>query len=77
MRDRYSGKSRGFGFVTFMASQDAQHVASMDHVVDGRRYVHSPRPTVQPCARRRGGSAWQHPKQRPASCCCSFAGLWS
>ena len=42
MRDRYSGKSRGFGFVTFMASQDAQHVASMDHVVDGRRYVHGP-----------------------------------
>ena len=37
MRDRYSGKSRGFGFVTFQLAADAQHVASLDHIVDGRR----------------------------------------
>ena len=37
MRDRYSGKSRGFGFVTFQTIADAQRVASLDHIVDGRR----------------------------------------
>lgn len=37
MRDRYSGKSRGFGFVTFFNAEDAQRVASAEHVVDGRR----------------------------------------
>ena len=37
MRDRYSGKSRGFGFVTFQTAADAQRVAALDHIVDGRR----------------------------------------
>ena len=37
MRDRYSGKSRGFGFVTFYTVGDAQRVAGAEHVVDGRR----------------------------------------
>ena len=37
MRDRYSGKSRGFGFVTFYNANDAQRVAGAEHVVDGRR----------------------------------------
>lgn len=37
MRDRYSGKSRGFGFVTFFNANDAQRVAAAEHVVDGRR----------------------------------------
>ena len=37
MRDRFSGKSRGFGFVTFYNATDAQRVAAAEHVVDGRR----------------------------------------
>ncbi|KAL3130811.1 hypothetical protein ABBQ38_000147 [Trebouxia sp. C0009 RCD-2024] len=37
MKDRSTGKSRGFGFVTFLHHSDAQHVAVTDHQVDGRR----------------------------------------
>lgn len=37
MRDRYSGKSRGFGFVTFVYAADAASVVLGDHHVDGRR----------------------------------------
>ena len=37
MKDRYTGKSRGFGFVTFVFSADAMGVAAMEHHVDGRR----------------------------------------
>lgn len=37
MKDRSTGKSRGFGFVTFLHYSDAQHVAVTDHQVDGRR----------------------------------------
>jgi hypothetical protein len=37
MKDRYTGKSRGFGFVTFVFSADAVGVAAMEHHVDGRR----------------------------------------
>ena len=37
MKDRTTGKSRGFGFVTFLHPSDAQHVAITDHQVDGRR----------------------------------------
>ena len=37
LKDRATGKSRGFGFVTFLHHNDAQHVALTDHQVDGRR----------------------------------------
>ena len=37
MRDRATGKSRGFGFVTYLHATDAQQVAMTDHQVDGRR----------------------------------------
>lgn len=37
MKDRSTGKSRGFGFVTFLHHSDAQQVAVSDHQVDGRR----------------------------------------
>lgn len=37
MKDRSTGKSRGFGFVTFLHHMDAQHVATTEHQVDGRR----------------------------------------
>lgn len=37
MRDRTSGKSRGFGFVTYLHEADAQQVSTTDHQVDGRR----------------------------------------
>ena len=37
MKDRSTGKSRGFGFVTFLHHSDAQQVAVTDHQVDGRR----------------------------------------
>ena len=37
MKDRLTGKSRGFGFVTFLHHNDAQQVAVTDHQVDGRR----------------------------------------
>ena len=37
MKDRSTGKSRGFGFVTFLHHSDAKQVAVTDHQVDGRR----------------------------------------
>lgn len=37
MRDRATGKSRGFGFVTYLHEADAQQVAMTGHQVDGRR----------------------------------------
>lgn len=37
MKDRASGKSRGFGFVTYWSAADAQRVLEGNHVVDGRR----------------------------------------
>lgn len=37
MRDRATGKSRGFGFVTYLHEADAQQVAMTAHQVDGRR----------------------------------------
>lgn len=37
MRDRYSGKSRGFGFVTFYSADNAQRIATAEHNIDGRR----------------------------------------
>ncbi len=37
MRDHATGKSRGFGFVTFKTSNDAARVAGGEYIVDGRR----------------------------------------
>lgn len=37
MKDRSTGKSRGFGFVTFQLASDAAHAGNKEHVVDGRR----------------------------------------
>jgi len=37
MKDRTTGKSRGFGFVTFQRSSDAAHAGNKEHMVDGRR----------------------------------------
>lgn len=37
MKDRSTGKSRGFGFVTYLHPGDAQRVSLADHQVNGRR----------------------------------------
>jgi RNA recognition motif-containing protein len=37
MKDRFTGKSRGFGFVTFVDPAAAQRALTLDHSVDGRR----------------------------------------
>ena len=37
MKDRYTGKSRGFGFVTFTEAVSAQRALSIEHSIDGRR----------------------------------------
>ncbi|KAG2489014.1 hypothetical protein HYH03_012452 [Edaphochlamys debaryana] len=37
MKDRYTGKSRGFGFVTFMDASSASHALTIEHTIDGRR----------------------------------------
>jgi len=37
MRERYTGKSRGFGFVTFATTAEAQGATTAEHVIDGRR----------------------------------------
>lgn len=37
MKDRLSGKSRGFGFVTFVDPAAAAHALQMEHTIDGRR----------------------------------------
>ncbi len=37
MKDRSTGKSRGFGFVTFFRAAAAACAANQEHVVDGRR----------------------------------------
>lgn len=37
MKDRTTGKSRGFGFVTFQRASDAAHAGNKEHMVDGRR----------------------------------------
>lgn len=37
MKDRLSGKSRGFGFVTFVDAAAAARALQVDHTIDGRR----------------------------------------
>lgn len=37
MKDRLSGKSRGFGFVTFVEPAGASAALQMEHTIDGRR----------------------------------------
>lgn len=37
MKDRLSGKSRGFGFVTFGDSAAAASALQVEHTIDGRR----------------------------------------
>lgn len=37
MKDRYTGKSRGFGFVTFVDAVCAQRALASEHTIDGRR----------------------------------------
>ncbi|KAL4442951.1 hypothetical protein ABPG77_008442 [Micractinium sp. CCAP 211/92] len=37
MREKYSGKSRGFGFVTFRHTVDAVKAVNAEHVIDGRK----------------------------------------
>ena len=37
MREKFSGKSRGFGFVTFVSTVDAATAVGSDHEIDGRR----------------------------------------
>lgn len=37
MREKYTGKSRGFGFVTFASTLDAQRAVAAEHIIDGRR----------------------------------------
>ncbi|GAX77680.1 hypothetical protein CEUSTIGMA_g5123.t1 [Chlamydomonas eustigma] len=37
MKDRYTGKSRGFGFVSFLESSSAMRALNTEHLIDGRR----------------------------------------
>ena len=46
MKDRTTGKSRGFGFVTFQRTSDAAHAGNKEHMVDGRRCEVSSTPAV-------------------------------
>lgn len=37
MKDRYTGKSRGFGFVSFQDTGAAHRALAVEHSIDGRR----------------------------------------
>lgn len=53
MRDRFTGKSRGFAFVTYGDALSAQRALSVDHTVDGRRVeAKIALPKGDPCAAR-------------------------
>lgn len=50
MKDRHTGKSRGFGFVSFKYAADASRVLTTEHQIDGRRCE------AKPALPRGGGS---------------------
>lgn len=37
LKDKYTGKSRGFGFVTFVDAAAADHALAAEHLIDGRK----------------------------------------
>ncbi len=37
MKDRYTGKSRGFGFISFVDASSALRALNVEHLIDGRR----------------------------------------
>eukprot|EP01129_Flabellula_baltica_P010979 TRINITY_DN4718_c0_g1_i2.p1 TRINITY_DN4718_c0_g1~~TRINITY_DN4718_c0_g1_i2.p1 ORF type:complete len:259 (-),score=43.51 TRINITY_DN4718_c0_g1_i2:420-1145(-) len=37
MKDRYTGRPRGFGFVSFVDSETVDHVLSIEHVIGGKK----------------------------------------
>lgn len=37
MKDALTGKSRGFGFVTYASTKDVDDVLKRDHFLDGKR----------------------------------------
>ncbi|KAH7446326.1 hypothetical protein KP509_01G051600 [Ceratopteris richardii] len=56
MKDRITGKSRGFGYVTFTSVEDARKVLSSQHVLNGRTLdikVATPKDEMVPSAAKR------------------------
>ncbi len=41
MRDKLSGRSRGFGFVSFMTKDAVDRATQQDHVLDGRNVCYT------------------------------------
>ena len=63
MRDRQTGRPRGFGFVTFTAPEAADAVVEDIHIIDGRQ--------VLPLAQRRASACIAATKWQTASQRCS------